>query len=88
MLKASLGRSVQQRPTNPDSADGKLSVLLPCYYVFSTTKMNVDVLQPTLIQSFNSFRVQNDTLFKIAGRGGTPHMKGMGMLVANFELNP
>ena len=52
MLKASLGRSVQQRPTNPDSADGKLSVLLPCYYVFSTTKMSVDVLQPTLIQSF------------------------------------
>ena len=23
-----------------------------------------------------------------AARGGTPHMKGVGMLVANFELNP
>ena len=22
------------------------------------------------------------------GGGGTPHMKGMGMLVGNFELNP
>ena len=73
MLKASLGRSVQQGPTNPDSADGKLSVLLPCYYVFSTTKMDVDVLQPTLIQSFNSFRVQNDTLFKIRGGGDSAY---------------
>ena len=73
MLKASLGRSVQQRPTNPDSAAGKLSVLLPCYYVFSTTKMNVDVLQPTLIQSFSSFRVQNDTPFKIPGRGDSAY---------------
>ena len=49
------------------------SVLLPCYYIFSTTKMNVDVLQPTLIQSFNSFRVQNDTLFKIPGRGDSAY---------------
>ena len=22
------------------------------------------------------------------GGGGTPHMKGLGMLVGNFELNP
>ena len=22
------------------------------------------------------------------GEGGTPHMKGVGMLVGNFELNP
>ena len=24
---------------------------------------------------------------QIPGRGGTPHMKGVGMLVGNFELN-
>ena len=24
----------------------------------------------------------------VGGGGGTPHMKGMGMLVGNFELNP
>ena len=22
------------------------------------------------------------------GEGGTPHMKGVGMLIGNFELNP
>ena len=25
---------------------------------------------------------------KPGGGGGTPHMKGVGMLVENFELNP
>ena len=25
---------------------------------------------------------------QILGPGGTPHMKGVGMLVGNFELNP
>ena len=30
MLKGSLGQSVQQRPSTPDSADVKLSILLPC----------------------------------------------------------
>ena len=35
--------------------------------------MNVDVLQPTLIQSFSSFRVQNDTPFKIPGRGDSAY---------------
>ena len=25
---------------------------------------------------------------KPGGGGGNPHMKGMGMLVGNFELNP
>ena len=26
--------------------------------------------------------------FHAGGEGGTPHMKGVGMLVGNFELNP
>ena len=26
--------------------------------------------------------------FNPGGGGGTPHMKGVGMLVGNFELNP
>ena len=25
---------------------------------------------------------------EVGGGGGTPHMKGLGMLVGNFELNP
>ena len=29
-----------------------------------------------------------DILFLGVGGGGTPHMKGGGMLVGNFELNP
>ena len=62
------------------------SVLLPCYYVFSTTKMNVDVLQPTLIQSFNSFRVQNDTLFKI--RGGDSAYERDGDARRKFWIKP
>ena len=24
----------------------------------------------------------------LPGEGGTPHMKGVGMLIGNFELNP
>ena len=32
--------------------------------------------------SFSTTLIENDP------RGGTPHMKGVGMLVGNFELNP
>ena len=33
-------------------------------------------------------RLLNDFFTFEAGGGGTPHMKGVGMLVGNFELNP
>ena len=33
-------------------------------------------------------QIIDDRCFKPGRGGGTPHMKGVGMLVGNFELNP
>ena len=35
-----------------------------------------------------SVKGKQKSRFNPGGGGGTPHMKGVGMLVGNFELNP
>ena len=47
----------------------------------------------TAIKEFDQHRIciqkmQVKLLSPGGGREGTPHMKGVGMLVGNFELNP
>ena len=39
----------------------------------------------TLISNMNTV---NSTLVDTPPRGGTPHMKEVGILIGNFELNP
>ena len=40
------------------------------------------------IFSFSDIAVMIATIAQGSGGGGAPHMKGGGMLVGNFELNP
>ena len=38
--------------------------------------------------TFTSSAMVDHLIFPGGGGGGTPHMKGVGMLVGYFELNP
>ena len=49
----------------------------------SAASMGYTTLEEHIDQKERHVHVQHP-----AGGGGIPHMKGMGMLVGNFELNP